>query len=113
MLTCSGPNHKNIFANLEKDARNLLKANLEKFKTVFLCPAKAQDNLFSFIYISHFKIVHHQVTKPLDVLTEDKFKFDINVSDTGNEASKQIKALVRIRKFLIADDCLKSFIIAN
>jgi len=123
-LTCSDPDHRKVLTNLGKNTRiaikwfenNLMKVNPETFKIKFLCPPKVQDNVSDGIYVNNFKIYRHHTAKRLGVSIDDKLKFDIHVNDICNKPSRQINALITIRRFLSVDDRLKiyqSFIIAK
>ena len=74
------------------------------------------DNFPVCLNINGFKIDRHNVTQLLGVSIDDKLRFDKHINDICVKASRQINALIRVKRYLDVKDrtqIYESFIIAN
>ncbi len=58
----------------------------------------------TYFFVNDSSIARHNVTKLLGVSPNDKLQFPKHVDDVCMKASRQVKALIRIRRYLDVKD---------
>ena len=95
---------------------NMMKANPDKFQTMFLCPNRLPDPFNDTLTVSDIVIKREKVVKLLGVKIDDKLNFDNHIRYICCRAAKQISALGRLHKILSVQQkrlVYKSFIVSN
>ncbi len=123
-ISCTAISRDEVIDKLENDTKividwfehNLMKANPDKFTVMFLTPKRAADDFPDFLFVNDYSIARHNVTKLLGVSLDDKLQFHKHVDDICMKASRQVNALIRVRRYLDVKDryrIYESFILSN
>ncbi len=95
---------------------NMMKANPDKFQTIFLCPPTLPDPFQDHFIVSNIYIKRGSSAKLLGVIIDDKLCFDKHVTNICCKAARQLNALLRLRNVITIDQrrlIYQSFIMSN
>ena len=107
-MTCNGSSSEEVMYKLKNDVtividwfeRNLMKANPDKFTVMFLTPTRAVDDFPEYLLVNDVSIARKNVTKLLGVVLDDKLLYNKHIEQLCAKASRQLNALIRIRRYL-------------